>query len=204
MAEEFGEIYPSELTFIFEPKKHMSCMIKLTSNSNRYIAFKVKTTDPKLYRVRPNKGILKPDSTCEIEVTRQACTILPATDTIVKQKLLIQRVFASEDTTHENIDSLFSSKDSHNDINMKKLKVVITDVIPKVVEMKSKSEEQDLTADMAKEIAHMKLHIKGLNILLTKAEETISKLKEQKSDCGCKGKKRRHCWYIKCFDVKLA
>ncbi|CAH1423541.1 unnamed protein product [Lactuca virosa] len=186
MAEEFGEIYPSKLTFIFEPKKQISCMLNLTSNSNRYIAFKVKTTDPKLYCVRPNKGILKPDSTCEIKVTRQACTILPTTDTIVKQKFLIQRVFASEDMTLEDIDSLFNSKDCHNDINMKKLKVVV-DIIPKVVEMKSKSEVQDLTADMAKEIIQMKSQIKGLNMLLTEAEERISKLKEQKSDCGCKG-----------------
>ncbi|KAL7606171.1 vesicle-associated protein 1-1 [Lactuca sativa] len=201
MAEEFGEIYPSELTFIFEPKKQISCMLNLTNNSNRYIAFKVKTTDPKLYCVRPNKGILKPDSTCEIKVTRQSCTILPTTDTIVKQKFLIQRVFASEDMTLEDIDSLFNSKDTHNE---KKLKVVITDVIPKMVEMKSKSEEQDLTADIVKEIVQMKSQIKGLNMLLKEAEETISKLKEQKSDCGCKGKKRRHCLYIKCFNVKLA
>lgn len=85
MDEDFGEIHPNELTFIFEPKKQISCIVNLISKSDRHVAFKVKTTNPKLYCVKPNKGILKPYSTCEVIVTRQACTVLPPADTVIKE-----------------------------------------------------------------------------------------------------------------------
>ncbi|KAI3765545.1 hypothetical protein L2E82_15582 [Cichorium intybus] len=203
MDEDFGEIHPNELTFIFEPKKQISCIVNLISKSDRHVAFKVKTTNPKLYCVKPNKGILKPYSTCEVIVTRQACTVLPPADTVIKERFLIERVFVSEGMTPGEVELVFNSNGGCNTINVKKLKVVV-DVIPKVEEMKSKSEERDLTVDEAKETVRMKSKIKELDLRLTEAEEMISKLKEQKSDCGCKGKKRRPCMFIKYFNVKLA
>lgn len=103
---------------------------------------------------------------------------------------MIERVFVSEGMTPGEVELVFNSNGGCNTINVKKLKVVV-DVIPKVEEMKSKSEERDLTVDEAKETVRMKSKIKELDLRLTEAEEMISKLKEQKSDCGCKGKKRR-------------
>ncbi|KAI3792126.1 hypothetical protein L2E82_05996 [Cichorium intybus] len=203
MGEDFGEIQPEDqLKFIFVPKKQISCVVKLINKSNRYMAFKIKTTRPNLYCVRPNNGIMKPDSTCEVNIIRQACKVLPLSDVIDKEKFLIQRMFVSEDTTLEEATSIFCSNDDCSDINEKKLKVVL-DIIPKVEEMKSKTKEVDLQLHDAMEAIEMKSKLKELNLRLTEAEETISKLKEQKSECGCKGKKKRPGVFIKCFNVKF-
>ncbi|KAG5075880.1 hypothetical protein JHK84_057111 [Glycine max] len=58
-------IEPKELKFIFELKKQSSCSVQLTNNTNHYVAFKIKTTSPKKYSVRPNVGVLAPKATCE-------------------------------------------------------------------------------------------------------------------------------------------
>ncbi|CAM8908459.1 unnamed protein product [Rhodiola kirilowii] len=65
MDTELLEIHPRELTFVFELKKQSSDSIQLFNNSDQYVAFKVKTTSPKKYCVRPNIGISKPKSTCD-------------------------------------------------------------------------------------------------------------------------------------------
>ncbi|KAJ6694229.1 hypothetical protein OIU85_004965 [Salix viminalis] len=59
------EILPKELKFIVEVKKQSSCSIQLTNNTYHNVAFKVKTTSPKKYSVRPNVGIVDPKSTFE-------------------------------------------------------------------------------------------------------------------------------------------
>ncbi|CAM8998919.1 unnamed protein product [Rhodiola kirilowii] len=67
MDTELLEIHPRELTFVFsvELKKQSSDSIQLFNNSDQYVAFKVKTTSPKKYCVRPNIGIIKPIPTCD-------------------------------------------------------------------------------------------------------------------------------------------
>ncbi|KAJ0054607.1 hypothetical protein Pint_00204 [Pistacia integerrima] len=59
-------IQPSELKFPFELKKQSSCSMQLTNKTDDYVAFKVKTTNPKKYCVRPNTGVILPRSTCNV------------------------------------------------------------------------------------------------------------------------------------------
>ncbi|KAG5565505.1 hypothetical protein RHGRI_001409 [Rhododendron griersonianum] len=59
-------IQPSELKFPFELRKQSSCSMQLTNKTGQYVAFKVKTTNPKKYCVRPNNGIVSPDSACNV------------------------------------------------------------------------------------------------------------------------------------------
>ncbi|CAL9060934.1 unnamed protein product [Musa banksii] len=63
---EFLGIQPTELKFPFELKKQSSCSMQLTNKTDQYVAFKVKTTNPKKYCVRPNTRIVLPMSTCDV------------------------------------------------------------------------------------------------------------------------------------------
>ncbi|KAL5215671.1 hypothetical protein ABZP36_007072 [Zizania latifolia] len=65
-SKELLGIEPLELRFPFETKKQISCSIHLTNRTDDYIAFKVKTTSPKKYCVRPNSCIVPPRSTSDV------------------------------------------------------------------------------------------------------------------------------------------
>ena len=47
-----------------------SLMLK-NSNASSYVAFKIKTTAPKRYCVRPNSGLLAPDDIMDVKVMLQ-------------------------------------------------------------------------------------------------------------------------------------
>ncbi|MBA0795401.1 hypothetical protein Gohar_006265 [Gossypium harknessii] len=61
-------IEPQELQFPFELRKQISCSLNLSNKTDNYVAFKVKTTNPKKYCVRPNTGVVLPRSTCNVVV----------------------------------------------------------------------------------------------------------------------------------------
>lgn len=46
--------------------------LKLTNTTNGYVAFKVKTTAPKSYLVRPSSGTMSPNGTVEVQIILQA------------------------------------------------------------------------------------------------------------------------------------
>ncbi|XP_065863554.1 vesicle-associated protein 2-2-like isoform X2 [Euphorbia lathyris] len=126
MTTELLEIQPCELRFTFELKKQSSCSIQLSNMSDHYVAFKVKTTSPKKYCVRPNIGIVKPKSTSVFTVTMQAQKAAPQ-DLHCKDKFLIQSTVVPIGTTEEDIiiaSSVFS-KESGKYIEEKKLRVVL-------------------------------------------------------------------------------
>ncbi|CAH9084914.1 unnamed protein product [Cuscuta epithymum] len=82
-------IQPLDLKFTFELRKQSSCSVTLTNTTAQCVAFKVKTTPPKKYCIRPNIGIIKPNSTINLIVTMQAQRTTPA-DMQCKDKFLIQ------------------------------------------------------------------------------------------------------------------
>ncbi|KAJ0594574.1 putative major sperm protein (MSP) [Helianthus annuus] len=55
-----------DLKFHFELNKQINSSLKLTNNTDDHVGYKVKTTNPKKYCVRPNTGVVSPRSTCEI------------------------------------------------------------------------------------------------------------------------------------------
>ncbi|KAF9607444.1 hypothetical protein IFM89_035582 [Coptis chinensis] len=138
MGSELLEITPRELKFTFELKKHSSCAVQLYNKCDQYIAFKVKTTSPKKYCVRPNTGIIHPKSTCDFTgdltkltkvfgfdlVTMQAQKVAP-TDMQCKDKFLIQGTLVPYGTTEEDITPDMFAKDSGRYIDENKLKVVL-------------------------------------------------------------------------------
>ncbi|GMY27642.1 vesicle-associated protein 2-2-like isoform X2 [Fagus crenata] len=127
MSTELLEIQPQELKFTFEVKKQSSCSIRLGNNSDQYVAFKVKTTSPKKYCVRPNTGIVKPKTTCDFTVTMQAQRVA-SPDMQCKDKFLIQSTIVPFGSTEEDITSDMFAKDSGKYIVEKKLRVIL--IIP--------------------------------------------------------------------------
>ncbi|EPS60297.1 hypothetical protein M569_14506, partial [Genlisea aurea] len=117
------EIHPRELKFIFEVKKQSSCVVHLTNLADQYVAFKVKTTSPNKYCVRPNVGIIKPKATSDFTVTMQAQRTASLE---CKDKFLIQGTVVPYGTTEEDITSRMFSRESRKYVEETKLRVVLT------------------------------------------------------------------------------
>ncbi|XP_074280009.1 vesicle-associated protein 1-2-like isoform X2 [Silene latifolia] len=124
---ELLTIHPYELQFTFELNKQNSCTMQLSNNTDNHVAFKVKTTNPKKYSVRPNTGIVLPHSTYDLLVTMQAQKEGPS-DLQCKDRFLLQSVITSPESTIKDITSDMFKKESGNLVDEYKLKV--TYVLP--------------------------------------------------------------------------
>lgn len=120
---ELLNIEPLELKFPFELKKQISCSLQLANKTDNYVAFKVKTTNPKKYCVRPNTGIVLPRSTCDVIVTMQAQKEAPP-DMQCKDKFLLQSVVAADGAAAKDITPEMFSKESGHVVEECKLRVV--------------------------------------------------------------------------------
>lgn len=122
-SDELLEIDPPELKFPFELKKQISCSLHLINKTDEHVAFKVKTTSPKKYCVRPNNGIVPPRSTCDVIVTMQAQREAPP-DMQCKDKFLVQSVIVDQPAADaKEITPEMFSKESGNTVHEVKLRV---------------------------------------------------------------------------------
>lgn len=80
--------------------------IKLTNPTNQKIYFKIKTTAPKRYCVRPNNGVLKPKEVSEIAVCLQPCE----SDLMEKNKhkFMVQSVIAPDGDTDDFVNDVWT------------------------------------------------------------------------------------------------
>ncbi|KAL3649441.1 Vesicle-associated protein 1-2 [Castilleja foliolosa] len=117
------QIEPIELQFPFELKKQISCSMQLTNKSDNYVAFKVKTTNPKKYCVRPNTGVVVPRSSCDVQVTMQAQKEAPP-DLECRDKFLLQCVAVRPGSTAKDITAEMFNKESGNQVDEFKLRVI--------------------------------------------------------------------------------
>nr|XP_009411034.1 PREDICTED: vesicle-associated protein 1-3 [Musa acuminata subsp. malaccensis] len=125
----FLDIQPTELKFPFELKKQSSCSMQLINKTDQYVAFKVKTTNPKKYCVRPNTGVVLPRSTCDVTVTMQAQKEAPP-DMQCKDKFLLQSVIAENGVTTKDITSEMFNKEPGKVVDEYKLRVVCVPASP--------------------------------------------------------------------------
>ncbi|KAG5248901.1 vesicle-associated protein [Salix suchowensis] len=95
-------VHPDDLKFIFELEKQSFCDLKVANNTEHHVAFKVKTTSPKKYFVRPNTGVIQPWDCCIIRVTLQAQREYPP-DMQCKDKFLLQSTIMPP---HADVDEL--------------------------------------------------------------------------------------------------
>ncbi|KAE9613804.1 hypothetical protein Lal_00016332 [Lupinus albus] len=120
---ELLSVEPLELKFPFELKKQISCSLQLLNKTDSYVAFKVKTTNPKKYCVRPNTGIVMPRSTCDIMVTMQAQKEAPP-DMQCKDKFLLQSVKTNDAASPKDISADMFNKEAGHVVEDCKLRVV--------------------------------------------------------------------------------
>ncbi|KAJ6415669.1 hypothetical protein OIU84_004465 [Salix udensis] len=85
-----------------ELEKQSFCDLKVANNTEHHVAFKVKTTSPKKYFVRPNTGVIQPWDCCIIRVTLQAQREYPP-DMHCKDKFLLQSTIMPP---HADVDEL--------------------------------------------------------------------------------------------------
>ncbi|MED6215779.1 hypothetical protein PIB30_001397 [Stylosanthes scabra] len=112
-TDELFTIEPLELKFPFEHEKMISCSLQLTSKTDSYVAFKVKTTNPDKYYVRPNIGIVLPRSTCDVIVTMLAQMEVPP-DMQCKDKFLFQSVRTFDGASWKDINAeMFKQEEGH-------------------------------------------------------------------------------------------
>lgn len=119
---ELLNVDPVEMKFPFELKKQISCSLQVSNKTEEHVAFKIKTTNPKKYCVRPNTGIVLPRSSCDIVVTMQAQKDAP-TEMQCKDKFLLQSVIAPAGATPKEITAEMFNKDQGK-VEECKLKVV--------------------------------------------------------------------------------
>jgi vesicle-associated membrane protein-associated protein A len=82
----------SELKFVGPFTSVVSSDLQLTNPSSRRVLFKVKTTAPKRYCVRPNSGVIEPNSYISVSVMLQPFDFNP--DEKNNHKFMVQSLFA--------------------------------------------------------------------------------------------------------------
>jgi len=85
---------PIELTFTGPFTQAVSSYMKLKNPSDRKVCFKIKTTAPKRYCVKPNSGVVDPNSEVQIAVSLQPFDYDPLEKN--KHKFMVQSMFAPE------------------------------------------------------------------------------------------------------------
>jgi len=106
---------PIELTFTGPFTQAVHSYMKLKNPSDRKVCFKIKTTAPKRYCVKPNSGVVDPNSEVQIAVSLQPFDYDPMEKN--KHKFMVQSMFApdgdiNQDTLWKEIgqDELMDSK----------------------------------------------------------------------------------------------
>ncbi|KAL1556276.1 vesicle-associated protein 1-1-like [Salvia divinorum] len=164
---ELLSVDPLELKFPFQVNRQISCFIQASNQTDNHVAFKVKTTNPKKYCVRPNTGIILPQSSCEINVTMQAQREAPS-DMQCKDKFLLQSIVTSPDTNPKDITpEMFTKEQGH--VEECKLKVVY------IAAPQSSSDAGDGSEEGSQKYRMMD------NATGTEAQSLISKLTEEKA-----------------------
>ncbi|KAL2223404.1 MSP domain protein [Thermoascus aurantiacus ATCC 26904] len=116
------ELEPSDLGFK-RPFNREVCQTLHLRNPNRDpVAFKVKTTAPKHYCVRPNSGRIEPGKHVEVQVLLQAMKEEPPLDAKCKDKFLVQSVAITGDMEFQNVTSIFD-KVAKSAIQERKIRV---------------------------------------------------------------------------------
>jgi len=107
--EQILKIHPPvELTFTGPFHQAVSSVMTLTNPSDRKVCFKIKTTAPKRYCVKPNSGVIDPTQTVQIAVSLQPFDFDPQDKN--RHKFMVQSMFAPPGEINQ--DSLWKEADS--------------------------------------------------------------------------------------------
>lgn len=120
------EIEPAELGFRRPFTQEVSEILKIKNPTSTPVAFKVKTTAPKQYCVRPNSGRIEPGKAVEVTVLLQSMKQEPPMDAKCRDKFLVQSVAVTADKEFTNIAAIWQHVDNaeKSTVQEKKIRVV--------------------------------------------------------------------------------
>ncbi|KAJ4378501.1 phosphatidylinositol-binding protein scs2 [Didymella sp. IMI 355093] len=120
------ELDPVELGFKRPFQQEVSQTLRLKNPHSDPIAFKVKTTAPKQYCVRPNSGRIEPGRDVEVQILLQAMKEDPPPDAKCRDKFLVQSVLVTADKEFTNVGSLWAhiEQTAKSSIQEKKIRVL--------------------------------------------------------------------------------
>lgn len=120
------EIDPVELGFHRPFTVEVSQTLKISNPNASPVAFKVKTTAPKQYCVRPNSGRIEPGKEVEVTVLLQAMKQEPPLDAKCRDKFLVQSVAVTPDKEFTSISAIWQHVDDaeKSSVQEKKIRVV--------------------------------------------------------------------------------
>ncbi|GAP83297.1 putative msp domain-containing protein [Rosellinia necatrix] len=120
------EIDPQELGFHRPFTVEVLENLKIRNPGTQPVAFKVKTTAPKQYCVRPNSGRVEPNREVEVQVILQAMKQEPPSGTKCRDKFLVQSVAITPDKDFANLASIWDTIDKSS-VQEKKIRVTWLD-----------------------------------------------------------------------------
>ncbi|KAL5501772.1 SCS2 [Sanghuangporus vaninii] len=100
-------------------------VLSVTNNNDQPVAFKVKTTAPKLYCVRPNSGRIEPGETVDVQVLLQAMKEEPPLNAKCKDKFLVQSTIITPEKEAMPLSELWNNVDGEDSkVHQQKIRVV--------------------------------------------------------------------------------
>ncbi|EGG14282.1 major sperm protein domain-containing protein [Cavenderia fasciculata] len=90
------KLRPKELVYNPPFQGLMTNILKLQNVSDKILAYKVKTTAPAKYCVRPNTGIIPPGETIDVQIILNCTKDMPSMSVKTKDKFQIQSTVVSE------------------------------------------------------------------------------------------------------------
>jgi hypothetical protein len=98
--------------------------MQLTNTTGDRVAFKVKTTSPKKYCVRPSSGIIEPNAVKEVQVILQSQREPPVSYADCRDKFLVQCI-KIDASVKEVTSELFADPTKAKEMKQTKLRVVM-------------------------------------------------------------------------------
>jgi len=169
---------PIELTFTGPFTQAVSSYMKLKNPSDRKVCFKIKTTAPKRYCVKPNSGVVDPNTEVSIAVSLQPFEYDPAEKN--KHKFMVQSMFAPEGEINQ--DTLWKEIDQ-NDLMDSKLRCVFA--MPAGQEQNNTEDPKfDISRNQvsASPVAPVKAESEQMNaavVEIKKLNESLSQLRQE-------------------------
>ncbi|CAH2353326.1 vesicle-associated membrane protein-associated protein Scs2p [[Candida] railenensis] len=184
------EISPSVLEFSGSFTQPTTEYLSLTNNSDIPLAYKVKTTAPKLYCVRPNASIIEPGATVKVSIILQGfAQPLPA-DYKCKDKFLLVSLPCPDLSDSSKVSESWSQLEAQykDQIVSKKLRVsyligpvsdpdgpaIIRSSNPDVSGINGPSKDTHVASDLQKELDESTSRINNLSEKLDSNEKTSS------------------------------
>ncbi|CAK7265438.1 phosphatidylinositol-binding protein scs2 [Sporothrix epigloea] len=116
------EIEPAELGFRRPFTVEVSETLRIRNPNSTPVAFKVKTTAPKQYCVRPNSGRIEPDREVEVTVLLQALKQDPPSDYKCRDKFMVQAVPITGDKEFISVQDIWNHIEK-SDVQERKIRV---------------------------------------------------------------------------------